>query len=112
MGPVGLCQSDPVAVNPASLVHQCERHASDQLIKVIRHVWTEKGHQPGFVTAQVIVARGNYVANIVAVEAGDDSAAFTGPQEILDSQRQLAAEVTWGRDRSEEHTSELQSLRH
>src|ERR1017187_1690461 len=98
MGPVGLCQSDPVAVNPALLVYQYERHASDQLIKVIRHVGTEEGHQPGLVTAQVIVARGNHVANIVAVEAGDDSAASTGPQEILDSQRQLAAEVTWGRD--------------
>src|SRR5436309_2190681 len=76
------------------LFYQLQRHRADEFVKIIRHIWPEERHHPRLITAQMIITRTNNIANVVSVEAGYDCVGTARAQEILDPQRQLAAEIT------------------
>ena len=73
-------------------------HRPDHFIKILRHIRSKERHQPRLVSVQMIVARGNHVADIIPVETCDHNAAASDPEEIFYAQRQLAAKIARSRN--------------
>lgn len=71
-------------------------HATDEILEVIGDRGAEEGHGARLVGIEVIVATGDDVAEVVAVETGDDPVGPERFEVVFDGESELAAEIARG----------------